>query len=47
VLPDDVKRIAPAVLTHRIIASAQSRLRGRGATDIVTDLLGSVPVPVE
>src|SRR5438128_637247 len=33
VLPDDVKRLAPAVLTHRMIASAQSRLRGRGAAD--------------
>jgi MoxR-like ATPase len=47
VLPDDVKRLAPAVLTHRMIASAQSRLRGRGAADIVSDILGSVPVPVE
>ena len=28
VLPDDVKRLAPAVLTHRLITSAQSRLRG-------------------
>jgi MoxR-like ATPase len=47
VLPDDVKRLAPAVLTHRMIASSQSRLRGRGAADIVADILGSVPVPVE
>jgi MoxR-like ATPase len=47
VLPDDVKELAPAVLTHRIIASAQTRLRGRGAADIVTDILGNVPVPVE
>jgi MoxR-like ATPase len=47
VLPDDVKRLAPAVLTHRLITSAQSRLRGRGASDIVTELLSSVPVPVE
>jgi MoxR-like ATPase len=47
VLPDDVKRLAPAVLTHRMIVSAQSRLRGRGAADIVTDMLATVPVPVE
>jgi MoxR-like ATPase len=47
VLPDDVKRLAPAVLTHRLIPSAQSRLRGRGAPEIMADLLGSVPVPVE
>jgi MoxR-like ATPase len=47
VLPDDVKRLAPAVLTHRLITSAQSRLRGRAAADIVADILASVPVPVE
>jgi MoxR-like ATPase len=47
VIPDDVKRLAPAVLTHRMIASAQSRLRGRSAADIVADLLATVPVPVE
>jgi len=47
VLPDDVKRLAPAVLTHRMIASAQARLRGRGAADIVSDIVHSVPVPVE
>jgi MoxR-like ATPase len=47
VLPDDVKRLAPAVLTHRIIASGQSRLRGRTASDILGELVASVPVPVE
>jgi len=47
VLPDDVKRLAPAVLTHRLIVSAQSRLRGRGAADVFNEVLGSVPVPVE
>jgi MoxR-like ATPase len=47
VLPDDVKRLAPAVLTHRLIVSAQSRLRGRGAADVLTEVLGTVAVPVE
>ena len=47
VLPDDAKRLAPAVLTHRVITSAQSRLRGRSAGDVVSELLASVPVPVE
>jgi MoxR-like ATPase len=47
VLPDDVKRLAAPVLSHRLIASAQSRLRGRGAGDILTEILGTVPVPVE
>src|SRR4030081_2641336 len=43
VLPHDVKRLAPAVLTHRLIVSAQARLRGRGAAEV----LATVPVPVE
>ena len=47
VLPDDVKRLAPPVLTHRLITTAQSRLRGRATGDVVTDILASVPVPVE
>jgi MoxR-like ATPase len=47
VLPDDVKRLAPSVLTHRLITSAQSRLRGKGATDILNEIVASVPVPVE
>jgi MoxR-like ATPase len=47
VLPDDVKRLAPAVLAHRLITSAQARLRGRAANDVIADLLASVPVPVE
>jgi MoxR-like ATPase len=47
VLPDDVKRLAPAVLTHRMIASAQSRLRGRSAADSLAEILASEPVPVE
>jgi MoxR-like ATPase len=47
VVPDDVKYLAPSVLTHRMIANAQARLRGRGAADAVTDILATVPVPVE
>ena len=46
-LPDDVKRLAPAVLTHRLIPSAQSRLRGRDATELLDEVLASVPAPVE
>jgi MoxR-like ATPase len=47
VLPDDVKRLAFPVLAHRVIVSAQARLRGRAAADVVTELVSSVPVPVE
>jgi len=47
VLPDDVKRLAPAVMTHRIMLSAQMRLRGRKPEEIVADIVNTVPVPVE
>jgi MoxR-like ATPase len=47
VLPDDVKYLTPCVLTHRLIISAQTRLRGRTAEQVVKDVVDSVPVPVE
>ena len=47
VIPDDVKYLAPFVLEHRIIPHAQSHLRGHTAADILTEVLDSVPVPVE
>jgi MoxR-like ATPase len=47
VLPDDVKALAPSVLTHRLITSAQSRLRGRAALEVLNEVLASVEVPVE
>lgn len=47
VIPDDIKELAPAVLTHRIIINPQTRLRGRTPEEIVEEALGSVPVPVE
>jgi len=47
VRPDEVKRLAPAVLAHRVILSAQARARGRSAEQTITELIGSTPVPVE
>ena len=46
-VPDDVKFLAPYVLTHRIQISPQTRLRGRRPEDVVIDLVNTVPVPVE
>ena len=43
-LPDDVKHLAPAVLGHRLIPTAQSRLRGRGAPAVVEALLSQLPL---
>ncbi|WP_420642352.1 AAA family ATPase [Candidatus Leptofilum sp.] len=47
VIPDDVKTMAPHVLTHRLIVNPQTRLRGRQPTDIIRDVVATVPVPVE
>jgi MoxR-like ATPase len=47
VLPDDVKRMAPYVLTHRLMISPQAQLRGRKVDDLVADVVEAVPVPVE
>jgi len=46
-LPDDVKYLTPFILTHRLIISAQTRLRGRDAEQIINEVVDAVPVPVE
>jgi MoxR-like ATPase len=47
VIPDDVKRMAPHVLTHRLIISPQAQLRGREPAELIADIVSEVPVPVE
>jgi MoxR-like ATPase len=47
VIPDDVKNMAPHVLTHRLIVNPQTRLRGRTAQDVIREVVDTVPVPVE
>lgn len=47
VLPDDVKQLAPYVLTHRIVVDGQSRLRGRKPENVMQDVLEKTPVPVD
>jgi MoxR-like ATPase len=47
VLPDDVKLLAPYVLTHRILIGATTRLRGRSLSDVLMDVIETAPVPVE
>jgi MoxR-like ATPase len=45
VRPDDVKRLAVAVLAHRLLPSTDAELRGVTGADVVTDLLARLPVP--
>ena len=47
VIPDDVKAIAPSVLTHRIMIAPQAQLRGRKPEELLADIVDVVPVPVE
>ncbi len=44
VLPDDVKRLAPFVLAHRLIMKPESALRGRNTSAVLRDLLERTPL---
>ena len=46
VRPDDVKALAHPILSHRLLLSSNTRLRGRTADDVLDELMGQVPVPV-
>jgi len=45
VLPEDVKRVAPAVLRHRLLLSYEAEAEGQTPDAIVRELLASVPTP--
>jgi MoxR-like ATPase len=47
VLPDDVKKMIPSVLNHRLIISPQAQLRGRDPAALLDSIVSEVPVPVE
>jgi len=48
VIPDDVKYLAPFVWHTCVMISPQARTaRGRSKEEIVADIVGSVPRPVE
>ena len=45
VTPDDIKMVAPAVLNHRIIISAEAEMQGYTAPKTVATLINNVEVP--
>jgi MoxR-like ATPase len=47
VLPDEIQYLAPFVFSHRIILKSESRYEGISTEDIVTEVLTSVPVPIQ
>jgi len=46
VLPDDVKRLYPAILYHRVILGAEGRLSRRTVQQAVDQAVGQVSVPI-
>jgi MoxR-like ATPase len=44
ILPEDIKYLAPHVLTHRLIMKPESELRGRSASSILRDILVHTPL---
>ena len=45
VVPDHVKKVAPKVLVHRIILSAEAELEGLSPHKIISDILNSTDIP--
>ena len=45
VLPDDIKKLAPYVLSHRVVVSPAARLTDVSAVKIVREILDTLPVP--
>jgi MoxR-like ATPase len=46
VMPDDIKAVAAVVLGHRLALTSAAELGGYSASELVAELLASVPVPV-
>lgn len=44
-LPDDVKQLAVSIISHRLIISAGARMRGVNASNVMSSIVESVPVP--
>ena len=47
VKPDDVKHVAPSVLSHRLVLTTEMRLHNKTAEDILETLIVKTPLPVE
>lgn len=45
VIPDDVKRMAPPLLRHRVVLSPSAELEGLDSDTVVRRVIGSVPAP--
>lgn len=46
VVPDDVKRLAPFVLSHRIILNREANYHGQTAENVIHEIVEHTPVPI-
>ena len=47
IIPEDVQHMVPSVLCHRLVLSADARMRGYSAPQVLGELLSSVRIPVK
>ena len=47
VTPDDVKGLAVPALAHRLLLTSAARLRGSTPEQVISEVLSSMPVPIE
>ena len=45
VLPDDVQRLAPHVLAHRVMLTSKAKYGGSAKTDVIADIIEATEVP--
>jgi MoxR-like ATPase len=46
VIPDDIKKLVPLTLAHRLILKPESQLRGRSAERILADIIEDTPLDI-
>ena len=46
VLPDDVRELAPLVLSHRIVVDAKTRYAGVSAQEIIAEIIHNTKLPL-
>ncbi len=47
VMPDDVKKAAIPVLTHRIMLTSSAKIKANAARNVITEIVEQTPVPTE
>ena len=44
VIPDDIQKLVPAIITHRLLLSPEAELRGRTSQGILADIIDKTPL---